>query len=136
MSDQERMHNEVKLWVGSSGESVYVLRTVAASLAARLDFSLDEIDDLTLAVSEAAACLLAEGKRSSRLSMRAGVSGQGIEAVLAIDATGVEWPPPNLESGLAWKILSALADRAEFVMENQGPGIRLVKNSSSPRAVQ
>lgn len=125
------MTNEVKLSVGSTGESVYLLRTVVASIAARLDFSLDDIDDLTLAVSEAAAFLLAEATHLSRLSLRVAASGSRVEAVLSIDPSGVEWPPPNVRNGLAWKILSGLADEADFVHEAGGPAIRLVKNGSA-----
>src|ERR1017187_7627155 len=43
-------------------ESAYlsVLRTAAAGLAARLDFTLDEIEDLRIAIDEACAMLLAQ----------------------------------------------------------------------------
>ena len=37
-----------------------VLRTATAGLAARLDFTLDEIEDLRIAVDEACALLLAD----------------------------------------------------------------------------
>lgn len=121
------MTSEVKLWVGSAGESVYLLRTVVASLAARLHFSLDDIEDLSLAVSEAAAFLLAEPEEGSRLSMRISSSESGIEAVLSVGGSGGEWPPWDFEKSLAWKILSALADQAEFVHGDEGPAIRLVK---------
>lgn len=119
--------NEVKLSVAATGESVYVLRTVLASLAARMDFSLDEIDDLYLAVSEAAAFLVNAGNEASRLNMRASSSRGGITAVLWIDGSSIQWPPPAAENGLAWKILSALTDEAQFVDEPEGPGIRLWK---------
>ena len=43
-------------------ESAYlsVLRTAAAGLAARLDFTLDEIEDLRIAIDEACAMLLSQ----------------------------------------------------------------------------
>jgi serine/threonine-protein kinase RsbW len=43
-------------------ESAYlsVLRTATAGLAARLDFTLDEIEDLRIAIDEACAMLLAQ----------------------------------------------------------------------------
>ena len=43
-------------------ESAYlsVLRTATAGLAARLDFTLDEIEDLRIAVDEACAMLLGQ----------------------------------------------------------------------------
>jgi serine/threonine-protein kinase RsbW len=50
-------------------ESAYlsVLRTTTAGLAARLDFTLDEIEDLRIAVDEACAMLLAQAIPGSSL---------------------------------------------------------------------
>ncbi len=130
------MTHEVKISVGSTGESVYLLRTVVASLAAKLDLSLDDIDDLSLAVSEAAAFLLAEATQGSRLVMRISTSKSGVEAVLSIGSAGGEWPPADIENTLAWKILSALADQAEFVRDDEGPAIRLLKAGPQKERLQ
>ena len=42
----------------AEGAYLSVLRTATAGLAARLDFTLDEIEDLRIAVDEACAMLL------------------------------------------------------------------------------
>ena len=42
-----------------------VLRTATAGLAARLDFTLDEIEDLRIAVDEACAMLLPQALRAA-----------------------------------------------------------------------
>ena len=44
----------------AEGAYLSVLRTATAGLAARLDFTLDEIEDLRIAVDEACAMLLAQ----------------------------------------------------------------------------
>lgn len=125
------MANEVRLSVPSSEESLYLFRTVVASIAARLEFSLDDIDDVALAVSEAAAFLSGEAGELSRMSMRVAAEGSLVEATLWTERQLSPWPPENAQDGLAWKILSALTDRAEFLTQPDGPGIRLVKKSSS-----
>ena len=43
----------------ADGAYLSVLRTATAGLAARLDFTLDDIEDLRIAVDEACAMLLA-----------------------------------------------------------------------------
>ena len=48
----------VELTVPADPAYLSVLRTVIASLAAQRDFTLDEIDDLRIAVDEAGALLL------------------------------------------------------------------------------
>ena len=47
-----------------------VLRTATAGLAARLDFTLDEIEDLRIAVDEACAMLLQHNVAHSSLTCR------------------------------------------------------------------
>ncbi len=47
------------LTVPADGSYLAVLRTATAGLAARLQFTLDEIEDLRIAVDEACAMLLA-----------------------------------------------------------------------------
>ena len=48
----------VELRLPADGAYLSVLRTATAGLAARLDFTLDEIEDLRIAVDEACALLL------------------------------------------------------------------------------
>ena len=50
----------VLLTVPADGGYLGVLRTATAGLAARLQFALDEIEDLRIAVDEACAMLLAD----------------------------------------------------------------------------
>jgi serine/threonine-protein kinase RsbW len=50
--------DHVKVCMPAEGAYLSVLRTATAGLAARLDFTLDEIEDLRIAVDEACAMLL------------------------------------------------------------------------------
>jgi serine/threonine-protein kinase RsbW len=83
-----------------------VLRTATAGLAARLDFTIDEIEDLRIAVDEACAMLLPQAVpgaditcefRLEEASIRVGVS------VLTVDGE-----QPSRDT-FAWTVLSALA---------------------------
>ena len=51
---------DVSLRVPADGAYVSVLRTMTAGLAARLDFTVDDIEDLRIAVGEACALVLPE----------------------------------------------------------------------------
>ena len=57
----------VLLTVPADGGYLGVLRTATAGLAARLQFALDEIEDLRIAVDEACAMLLAIATRDAEL---------------------------------------------------------------------
>ena len=57
-SDRPQGDDVVELRLPADGAYLSVLRTATAGLAARLDFTLDEIEDLRIAVDEACALLL------------------------------------------------------------------------------
>ena len=52
--------DHVQVCMPAEGAYLSVLRTATAGLAARLDFTLDEIEDLRIAVDEACAMLLSQ----------------------------------------------------------------------------
>ena len=121
------MTPDVKLVVPARPEYVRLLRAVAASLAARLDFTYDRIEDLRLAVSEACSTLLALPWEAELLVLRVFATDERVTAVVCTDAeAGPDgWPPVEAERTLAWKVLSGLADSAAFEVGEEGPAVRL-----------
>src|SRR5260370_13943250 len=57
---REMTQDHVTVSMPAEGAYLSVLRTATAGLAARLDFTLDEIEDLRIAVDEACAMLLSQ----------------------------------------------------------------------------
>ena len=62
--------SDVELRLPADGAYAAVLRTLTAGLAARLDFTMDDIEDLRIAVSEAAAMVLDEADPGADLTCR------------------------------------------------------------------
>ncbi|MTK01012.1 ATP-binding protein [Micromonospora sp. CP22] len=100
----------VHLTVPADGGYLSVLRTATAGLAARLQFALDEIEDLRIAVDEACAMLLAIAARDAELDCRFSVT----EDALTVEVTVPTTPGARLpaESSFAWKVLTALTTSA------------------------
>ncbi|MGH2589571.1 MAG: ATP-binding protein [Actinomycetota bacterium] len=121
--------DSVRLTVPARPEFVHVLRSVTAAVASRVPLSLDDVDDLRLAVDEACARLLAlRGEaKSIRLDLRS--LTDRFEVVVAVDAPTPSWPPQVLEETLAWRVLSALAESVRFELWNGAPAIRIVKRA-------
>lgn len=113
--------------VPARADFVHILRSVAASVAARLDLPYDAIDDLRLAVDEACAQLLSVGSGASALTLRMTPTEERLELMASIDAEGVDWPPPDAEESLPWRLMSTLADAARFEQGENGPAIHLSK---------
>jgi serine/threonine-protein kinase RsbW len=100
---------DVELRVPADSVYVSVLRTTTASLSARLDFTIDDIEDLRIAVGEACALVLPEADPgtdlvaeyflgNARLTVRVSVSGSDIGT-------------PDYDS-FAWQVLDTLAGNA------------------------
>ena len=67
---QQTPRADVELRIPADSAYVSVLRTTTAGLAARLDFPIDDIEDLRIAVGEASAMVLPEADVASDLLCR------------------------------------------------------------------
>jgi serine/threonine-protein kinase RsbW len=106
---------------------VQVLRNVVAGVAARLDMTIDQIEDLRLAVTEAASLLLGEGDPTS-LRMTIGRGDGILEVTLTTDGRADPWPSERVASSWPWLVVQGLTDelRAERG-EGSGPSISFTK---------
>jgi serine/threonine-protein kinase RsbW len=96
---------------------IHVLRNVLAGVAARLDLPIDQIEDIRLAVTEAASLLL-EGGDATSLQMSVGRDGDTMEVTLTSDGRADPWPTDRVTASWSWLVLKGLtdevrADRAE-----------------------
>lgn len=119
--------NEVRLSIPARPDFVHVLRSVMAAVAAQLNFSFDDIEDMRLAVDESCAYLLGIRNDVSRLNMRIVRDPDTLEVITSIDGGGTSLPPADAQQTVMWHILAALTDEARLEDAGGGPGIRLMK---------
>ena len=108
-----------------------MLRTATAGLAARLDFTLDDIEDLRIAVDEACAMLLSQAVPGSSLECNFALSPN--DMTITVSVLSLSPRPPSADT-FAWTVLSALAgsvdaqvgpdDRLAIVMRKTRPNPR------------
>lgn len=104
----------VVLRLPAAGAYLSVLRTATASLASRLDFTIDDIEDLRIAVDEACAMLLSQT-----------VPGADLECSFELtkDAISVEVTVPTLDGEepsrdtFAWTVLTALVGEVDSAVD-------------------
>jgi serine/threonine-protein kinase RsbW len=101
---------DVLVRVPADGAFVSVLRTTTAGLAARLDFTLDVVEDLRIAVGEACAMVLPEADPLGDLTAEFFLGRGSIRVVVSVPC--VEPIRPDYDS-FAWQVLQTLADHAE-----------------------
>ncbi len=122
------MPSPVVVEVPPRPEHAHILRSVVASVAARLDLPLDSIEDLKIAVDEAVAHLLTTGGTVLRIEVLA--QPNGIEVTASTDAPDAPWPPDGFEGSLTWQVLTGLTDDASFGLDG-GPLLRFTKRALS-----
>jgi serine/threonine-protein kinase RsbW len=111
--------DQVTIRMPADGAYLSVLRTATAGLAARLDFTLDDIEDLRIAVDEACAMLLGQAIPGTSLECSFSLEQDGM--TISVSVPSLNPRTPSAET-FAWTVLSALAGSVEA---QAGPGDRL-----------
>jgi serine/threonine-protein kinase RsbW len=114
----------VVLTIPAAGAYLSVLRTATAGLAARLDFTLDQIEDLRIAVDEACGMLLPGATAGTELRCEFTLDADRIGVEVSVPAGST--PAPSRET-FAWTVLSALAGEVDALDSDGRIAIRLVK---------
>ncbi len=130
MPDPTIREDVVLLTVPADGGYLAVLRTATAGLAARLQFALDEIEDLRIAVDEACAMLLAIARRDVDLRCRFVLA----DDTLTVQVTVPIVPGAHLPAttSFAWKVLTALTTEAGAETSGDEATIRLLARRVEP----
>ena len=118
-ADAREARDQVTVSMPAEGAYLSVLRTATAGLAARLDFTLDESEDLRIAVDEACAMLLGQVVPGTGLDCTFTL-GRDLMTISVSVLSQTARPPAS--DTFAWTVLSALAGSVEARV---GPGNRL-----------
>lgn len=119
--------SDVELRLPADGAYASVLRTLTAGLAARLDFTMDDIEDLRIAVSEAAAMVLDEADAGAELDCRFRLEPGQLTVLVTTSAAAPA--APDYES-FGWQVLATLAEEASIDAVPGTYAVRLVMRSS------
>src|SRR5690349_1284966 len=110
MADTQDARADVELRLPADSAYVSVLRTTTAGLAARLDFTMDDIEDLRIAVGEGSALVLPEATPGSDLAAEFFLAPGALTVRITVESEG----PVGLdEDSFAWQVLDTLATTAE-----------------------
>ena len=98
-------------------------------LAARLDFTLDEIEDLRIAVDEACGILLSQAAPGASLSCDFTLGEESM--TIAVSVLSQRAQPPSRDT-FAWTVLSALAGTVDAWVGPGGKVTVLLRKSREP----
>jgi serine/threonine-protein kinase RsbW len=124
----EPTRDVVSVRLPASPAYLAVLRTTTASLAARLDFTIDEIEDLRIAVDEASCLLLADAEPDTDLVCEFELHADALR--IAVSASTSDRAALERDS-FAWTVLAALAGDVDAWTDSDGrQTIAMVKHRS------
>ncbi len=121
---------DVELRVPADSAYVSVLRTTTAGLAARLDFPIDDIEDLRIAVGEASAMVLPEADEAGDLLCAFYLRPGDLTVSVGV-STSRSVPHPDYDS-FAWQVLTTLATAATASTDNGRFTITLTMQPGAP----
>lgn len=107
---EDAIEDAVEIRLPADSAFLSVLRTATAGLAARLDFTLDEIEDLRIAVDEACAMLLPYAIDTAQLRCRFELTPDTLSVTVTLPTTRGQLPERDTFS---WTVLSALAGEVD-----------------------
>jgi serine/threonine-protein kinase RsbW len=116
--------HHVTLSIPADGAYLSILRTATAGVAARLDFTLDGIEDLRMAVDEACALLLPQSKAESNLRCSFDMGPRSLTIAVTAESTS---PKPPSRDGFAWTVLTALTSEVDASVEGSAVTLRLMR---------
>lgn len=103
---QQETRADVEVRVPADSAYVSVLRTTTAALAARLDFTLDDIEDLRMSVGEACSLVLPRADEGADLVCRFFMSSGELTVSVAVPSQA---PVAIDEDTFGWQVLTTLA---------------------------
>jgi serine/threonine-protein kinase RsbW len=106
---------DVELRLPAEGAYATIVRTTAAGLAARLDFTIDDIEDLRIAIGEASALVIPEADPGVDLVASFWFARGSMTVELQAEA--IDDPPLDTES-FAWQVLDTMAQDASAGSED------------------
>ncbi|MDQ1289190.1 MAG: serine/threonine-protein kinase RsbW [Actinomycetota bacterium] len=111
----------VHLRVPADPAYLAVIRTATAGLAARLDLTLDEIEDLRIAVDEACALLL-DHQPHPGANLKAAFTLHPNTLDVLVTGPALDLPQ---RTSFAWSVLEALVGQVATGADSEGSWVRL-----------
>jgi serine/threonine-protein kinase RsbW len=126
-----RRAERLELRVPSTATQLPAVRAMAGDLAMRMDYDLDSVEDLRLAVDEACAILAAIGTADEPLTVVFETSRTGLHIEAWVPAAEGTTVPRD---GFGWAVLQTLADGVDAGQSSQEK-VPAGNGSASPVAV-
>ena len=138
--------NQIKVYLQSLSENVAIARVTAAAFAAQIDFTLNEIEEIKVAVSEAVSNVVIHGyeQQLGQIELIMNLYEDKLEYIIADNGKGIAdvalARQPSYSSdpermGLGFVFMESFMDELDISSEvNKGTTVRMAKKILSSAA--
>lgn len=126
--------SSVRLQLPASSAYLVLARTSVAAICARLDYPLDRLEDVKLAVDEACSLLLADTDPDRTLNLELTPTADG-NLEVQVSSQTVHGKAPR-QTSFAWTVLTALVDSVTATADEGIVTISLRASSGQPAVAQ
>jgi len=132
--------NQITIYLQSVSENVAIARVTAAAFAAQIDFTLNEIDEIKVAISEAVSNAIIHGyeEKSGQIELVMNLYENKLEYIISDKGRGIAditlARQPSYSSdpermGLGFVFMESFMDELDVVsVIDKGTKVRMVKN--------
>jgi serine/threonine-protein kinase RsbW len=118
----------VQLQIPAKAEWVAVARLAAAGVASRLDFSVEDIEDVKLAIAEACTICIRRGVAGGRIEIVTEAGPAGLRAIVRGEAGNQrQLTVADADDALALVIVESLMDSVHLRSEGGSSIVEMVK---------
>jgi serine/threonine-protein kinase RsbW len=114
----------ISLTVPASPSSIAIVRTVAATVAGRLEVPYDTVDDLRIAVAEACNRILTSAPHAAELRLDVEWDEASLVATVSTAVSPGDQPPEHA-TAWEWRIIEGLTDHASEALTDGRLAIEL-----------
>lgn len=107
-------HDRVRVEFPAATVNMAIARSVAAAIAARADLTLDQVEDVRLAMDEATSHLIRVAHPDSSIRCDLWIEGATVHA--AMTCTTDKTPPPDPDP-FTWTVLTALVNSVDLTID-------------------
>jgi serine/threonine-protein kinase RsbW len=118
LAQDGRRAERLELRVPTTATQLPAVRAMAGDIAMRMDYDLDSVEDLRLAVDEACATLALVGAPDARLTVVFESSRSGLRIAAWVPTLQEGLAPPK--DGFGWAVLATLVDAVDARSATQG----------------
>jgi serine/threonine-protein kinase RsbW len=123
----------IRVAVPARPDVLHLLRSVTATVGARLSLPLDDLEDLRIAVDEAATLLLArsgDAERTLHLDLTSG--DRTLRVRVRLEPAVPDAPDDDPRTSWPWRVISGITDDASIDRSASGTTISFAKTGAGP----